>query len=114
MPWLFPTHTHVTQTKLSTEGFDNANVQKLPAKGQRGHLGRFVTSTFLAVEHERSAQVHNMQINSSEAYLSYVDRKSTRLKLQSLMRISYDVFCLKTTTKNQPTYNENIDIHCTK
>src|SRR3546814_7382470 len=32
------------------------------------------------------------------------DRKSTRLKLQSLMRISYDVFCLK---KKKPNQNHN-------
>src|SRR3546814_2836864 len=32
----------------------------------------------------------------------YVDRKSTRLKLQSLMRISYAVFCLKKKTKPYP------------
>src|SRR3546814_6250070 len=31
---------------------------------------------------------------ASSFFLSFLDRKSTRLKLQSLMRISYAVFCL--------------------
>src|SRR3546814_3562455 len=38
-----------------------------------------------------------------------VDRKSTRLELQSLMRISYAVFCLK--KKNQNQDKTHIDHH---
>src|SRR3546814_10164519 len=41
------------------------------------------------------------------AGLVAIDRKSTRPELQSLMRISYAVFCLKkkkSSTTNQPTY----------
>src|SRR3546814_7658713 len=44
--------------------------------------------------------------------LAMQDRKSTRLELQSLMRISYAVFCLKkkkTTTEN--TVKQSIDIY---
>src|SRR3546814_4407930 len=37
-----------------------------------------------------------------------LDRKSTRLKLQSLMRISYAVFCLKKKKKNIDTKNTHI------
>src|SRR3546814_10817151 len=36
------------------------------------------------------------------------DRKSTRLKLQSLMRISYAVFCLKKKTNNKTNTSEQI------
>src|SRR3546814_9661809 len=39
------------------------------------------------------AQVHDREILSED--IVEADRKSTRLKLQSLMRISYAVFCLK-------------------
>src|SRR3546814_1040858 len=39
--------------------------------------------------------------HSRWASLSTEDRKSTRLNLQSLMRISYAVFCLKTKKKNK-------------
>src|SRR3546814_9699777 len=38
---------------------------------------------------------------SNAAALLFLDRKSTRLELQSLMRISYAVFCLKQKTKNK-------------
>src|SRR3546814_10697809 len=41
----------------------------------------------------------------AQAYDSTVDRKSTRLNFQSLMRISYAVFCLK--KKKNKTYNQN-------
>src|SRR3546814_4435710 len=36
--------------------------------------------------------------------LAYGDRKSTRLELQSLMRISYAVFCLKKKTNTQTNH----------
>src|SRR3546814_7464556 len=37
--------------------------------------------------------VHSLRLQKIVIYY-YLDRKSTRLKLQSLMRISYAVFCL--------------------
>src|SRR3546814_4509414 len=41
------------------------------------------------------------------------DRKSTRPELQSLMRISYAVFCLKKKTKNSKTKSKIVQIYNT-
>src|SRR3546814_1554484 len=53
-------------------------------------------------KHQRQ---HEIDGTGSHAFhhsdLHMVDRKSTRLKLQSLMRISYAVFCLKKKKKKE-------------
>src|SRR3546814_7111214 len=61
-------------------GFSNMRfaVKSLPA----GEFDKWVAATKASAEGDLSRN-------------AYLDRKSTRLKLQSLMRISYAVFCLK-------------------
>src|SRR3546814_1906399 len=53
--------------------------------------------------HRREQRKAELHIISADAK----DRKSTRLKLQSLMRISYAVFCLKNKKKHKKTNNTN-------
>src|SRR3546814_5736929 len=50
--------------------------------------------------------LHQTACGRSRQYLAKArDRKSTRLELQSLMRISYAVFCLKQKTKQDKNNN---------
>src|SRR3546814_8644564 len=59
---------------------------------------------FDVLRDQKGIELPSEVMDDRELKILHLDRKSTRLN-QSLMRISYAVFCLKKKKKNTTTYN---------
>src|SRR3546814_8967926 len=91
---LFPYTTLFRSASLGQPRDDGDRTPKWAMIDVRGDS---VTIESRDIDFDPEDQMHAIRATTLSA-----DRKSTRLNSQSLMRISYAVFCLKQKHKNQP------------